>query len=91
MISERLEAARKRLAATSNSRVYTVSRVSPTEIVVLLVPKGSENLDTCNLDGGPPPDDGEGEWGRIDRPTLVSIDEAYLPAESPVRLVTSEP
>jgi hypothetical protein len=80
VISERLEAARKRLAATGNAHVYTVQRVSPTEVLVLLVPRGCEQLDTCNLDG-PPPDDAGGDWGQIAAPTLILLDEAVLPPE----------
>ena len=80
-ISARLEAARKRLAATANARVYTVQRISPTEALVLLVPRGCEHLDTCNLDGGPPPDHAGGDWGQIAAPTLILLDEAALPPE----------
>jgi hypothetical protein len=80
-LSDRLERARKRLAATGNAHVYTVERISPTRVVVLMVPKGSEHLDTCNLDGGPPPDDAGGDWGQIAAPTLIELDEAVLPPE----------
>jgi hypothetical protein len=80
VISERLEQARKRLAATGNAHVYTVQRISPTEVLVL-VPRGCEHLDTCNLDGGAPPDDAGGYWGQIAALTLVSLDEAVLPPE----------
>jgi hypothetical protein len=83
MISERLEAARKRLAATGNARVYTVRKYSPTRVVVLMVPRGCEHLDTSNLDGGPPPDDSAGDWGhgQIAAPTLIELDESVLPPE----------
>ena len=81
VISERLEHARKRLAATGNAHVYTVQRISPTEVLALLVPHGYEHLDTCNLDGGPPPGDAEVDWGQIAAPTLILLDEAALPPE----------
>ena len=80
-ISARLEAARKRLGATGNARVYTVQRISPTEVLVLMVPRGCEHLDTCNLDGGPPSDDAGGDWGQIAAPTLILLAEAVLPPE----------
>jgi hypothetical protein len=75
MISERLEQARKKLADGSNSRVYVVIEVSPTVMIVLMVPKGAENLPVANPMGAPEADDcSEGDWQRIDAPMMVTID-----------------
>jgi hypothetical protein len=75
MIGERLEKARRRLAETGNARVYVVIEISPTMMVCLMVPKGTENLPVVNPMGSEVvADESRGDWGRIDAPMMITID-----------------
>jgi hypothetical protein len=85
-ISKRLEAARQRLAASGNCRVYTILDCSPHMLLVLVVPRGCEHLPVSNPQGASftmPREDTTAAWGRMTAPTLATIDAENLPDEPP--------
>jgi len=94
MTCERLEAARKRLAATGNCRVYTILDCSPHMLLVLVVPRGCEHLPVTNPQGASftmPRGDTTASWGRMTAPTLATIDAENLPTEPPLTKLRAVP
>jgi hypothetical protein len=91
MISERLEKARSNLAKKGNARVYVVIEISPTIIVCLVVPKGAEHLPVANPMGSSKVvDDSSPDWGKVDQPTMCTIDveDIAYPVKRGLRVVT---
>jgi hypothetical protein len=84
VISDQLERACKNLASRGNARTYMVIDASPKALLVLVVPRGAENLPVSNSLGSKcsfPADDTAGDWIRLDAPTLVTVLADRLPAD----------
>jgi hypothetical protein len=94
-INERLEQACRKFAARGNSHVHVIIDASPKALLVLVVPRGAENLPVSNSLGSKgsfPEDDTAGDWIRLDAPTLVTVLADSLPANpkaTPLRDVSN--
>jgi hypothetical protein len=78
MISVRLQAIIAELKRTANAAVYVVIEIDPSEVLVLIVPRGAEGMPVAN----PLPlaasakDAPSGDWAKLNRPTIMTISES---------------